>query len=131
MPESQPLTELQIALLSILWERGQATTAELCEALKPERALAHTTVATLLSRLERRGVVSHRRRGRHYVYEACLGRDEVRRSMVAELTEALFGGDPAALVSHLVADHEVDPEELSRIREMIEREEASDAEVGA
>ena len=91
MPELQLLTELQLALLSILWERQEASTAEICEALKPERILAHTTVATLLSRLERRGVVSHRKNGRHYIYRPMVSQADVKRSMVSELTEALFG----------------------------------------
>lgn len=120
MADDQPLTDLQLALLNVLWERGEASTAEVCEALKPERDLAHTTVATLLSRLEKRGVVAHRRDGRHYVHRARLTRGQVRRSMVRELTEALFGGDPARLVSHLVADHDVDEEELERIRRMLD-----------
>ena len=127
VPDTRPLTDLQLALLSVLWERGEASTAEVCEALTPDRDLAHTTVATLLSRLEKRGVVAHREEGRHYVYRARISRSRVRRSMVAELTDALFGGDPAELVSHLVSAHEVDDDELERIREMLEEAGRGDA----
>ena len=119
MADHSPLTDLQLALLNVLWERGEASTVEVCEALRPERDLAHTTVATLLSRLERRGVVTHRQDGRQYIHRARVTRGQVRRSMVSEITEALFGGDPAELVSHLVADHDVDEAELERIREML------------
>ncbi|HEX9885827.1 MAG TPA: BlaI/MecI/CopY family transcriptional regulator [Longimicrobiales bacterium] len=128
MPESPQLTELQISVLSVLWDRGEATTAEVCEALRPQRELAHTTVATLLSRLERRGVVEHAKDGRQYVYRALFSRGEVRSSKVAELTDALFGGDPAALVSHLVSDADVSPAELRSIRRLIE--EADDRRSG-
>lgn len=120
MPDSPQLTELQISVLTVLWDRGEASTAQVCRALRPQRDLAHTTVATLLSRLERRGVVEHRKEGREYVYRALYTRGEVRSSKVAELTEALFGGDASALVSHLVRDGEVSREELTRIRRMID-----------
>lgn len=118
MSDTQSLTELQLDILAVLWERGEATTADVCEALTPSRGLALSTIATLLSRLERKGVVAHRREGRQHVFRAQVSRGEVRRSMVRDLTRTLFGGDPAALVQHLVAAHEVDPEALERIREL-------------
>jgi len=67
MPDATQLTDLQIALLRVLWDRREATVAEIAEALRPARDLAPTTIATLLSRLEKRGVVSHTAQGRQYV----------------------------------------------------------------
>jgi predicted transcriptional regulator len=116
----QTLTELQIDLMKVIWERGEATTAEVCEAVAPARGLALSTVATLLSRLEKRNVLAHRKDGRQYVYRALVSRAAVRRSMVEELTRSLFGGDSAALVRHLVAAHEVGPDEMDRIRGLLE-----------
>jgi predicted transcriptional regulator len=122
--ETQTLTELQIDILTVLWERGEASTAEVCEALSDDRGLALSTVATLLSRLERRGIVAHRKEGRQYVYRATVSRGEVRETKVADLTRSLFGGNPAALVQHLVASHEVDSGELERIRTILDRVDA-------
>lgn len=122
MQESVGLTGLQLSILHVLWERGEATTQQVWEALNAERKLALTTVATLLSRLERKAVLTHRREGRQYVYRATVTRSEVRRSKVRELTETLFGGDATALLSHLVHADDVDAEELERIREMIDAE---------
>jgi predicted transcriptional regulator len=73
-----------------------------------------------MSRLERKRVLTHRREGRQYVYRATVSRAEVRRSKVKELTESLFGGDPAALLSHLVGAEDVDAEELGRIRRLLD-----------
>lgn len=123
-PDTASLTELQLDLLRILWDEGEAGTARVCERLGPTRGLALSTVATLLSRLERKGVVAHRRQGRQYIYRPTVSRNQVRRSMVAELTRSLFGGDPAALVQHLVAAHEVDEDELERIRSLLDEAEA-------
>ncbi len=123
MEESVGLTGLQLSIMQVLWERGEATTQDVWEAVNADRSLALTTVATLLSRLEKKGVLAHRRDGRQYVYRATVSRADVRRSKVRELTESLFGGDAAALMTHLVRADEVDADELSRIRALIEQAE--------
>ena len=131
MEETVGLTGLQLTILQVLWDRGEATTQDVWEAVNEERSLALTTVATLLSRLEKKGVLTHRRDGRQYVYRATVSRAEVRRSKVRELTENLFGGDAAALMTHLVRADEVDAGELARIRDMIDAaEEAEGADAG-
>ena len=132
MPDIHQLTELQITIMRVLWDRGQATVAEICEALKADRSLALTTVATMLSRLEKRGVVVHETRQRQFVYRATVTEHEVRRSMIEELTERLFDGDVTAVMSHLLSAREVSAGDLQRIRQLIEahsvgRETHSDA----
>lgn len=119
MTEAPPLTDLQVALLRVLWERKEATVAEIVDALRSERPLAQTTVATLLSRLEKRGVVRHRTVARQYVYRAVVSEHEVRRSMVGELTERLFDGDVTALVNHLLASDAVGPDDLQKVRALL------------
>lgn len=122
MTQIHQLTELQIALLRVLWDRGQATVAEICEALRPERALALTTVATLLSRLEKRGIVTHETRARQYLYRPLVTESEVRRSMVGDLTEQLFDGDVTALMSHLLTAREMSPGDLDRLKALLDEQ---------
>lgn len=129
MPDHE-LTELQITILRHLWERGEATVAEIWEALHAERGLAQTTVATLLSRLERRGVVARRTDQRQYVYRALVSEAEVRRSMVGELTERLFEGDVAALVNHLLTSRDIAPGDLARLRALIDDAESRSRDGG-
>ncbi len=124
MPESTQLTDLQLALLRVLWAKGRATVNEIAEAIRSERALAPTTIATVLTRLERRGVVSHTTRARQFVYRARVSEKEVRRSMVSELTDSLFQGDVAALMSHLLDAKQIRPGDLERVRALIARVEA-------
>jgi BlaI family penicillinase repressor len=93
--------------------------------LHAERGLAQTTVATMLSRLERRGVVTRRAQSRQYHYRAAVTEPEVQHSMVGELTERLFDGDVTALVQHLLHDADVSPGDLAKIRDMIERVESN------
>lgn len=118
------LTELQIALMRVLWDRGESTVQEVQAAL--DRTLAQSTVATLLRRLEKRGLVTHRVDGRQYVYRAEIDERRARDSMVREfaaLSERLFDTDLASLVSHLLSARDVDRGDLERIRVLIEARE--------
>lgn len=115
------LSDLQIALMRVLWRRGEASTAEVAAELADERGLKHTTVATALTRLEKRGVVAQRREGRQLFYRALVGEAQVRRSMVAELIGALFDGDARALVAHLVQESEIAPGDLAKVRRRLAR----------
>lgn len=121
MEECHDLTELQIAVMEVLWSKSEGTVAEVRQALLAERGLAQTTVATLLSRLEKRGVVDHRVEGRQYVYRPTVSKSSVRQSMVGGLVERLFGGDVTAMVSHLLGASRVDPADLARVKELIEQ----------
>ena len=123
------LTELQLAILRVLWDRGEATVQDIWEALHAERGLAQTTVATMLSRLERRGVVTRRAQSRQYRYRAAVTEREVQHSMVGELTERLFDGDVTALVQHLLTGEDVSPGDIAKIRDMIERVETKAPEI--
>ena len=100
--------------MRVLWQRDEAAVADVHEALLDERGLAPTTIATMLKKMEDKGVVAHRSEGRRFLYRPTVSEGAVRRSMVGELTERLFLGDAAALVSHLLAEHEIDPRRAGR-----------------
>jgi predicted transcriptional regulator len=114
------LGELQHAIMQVLWTREEATVAEVHAALVDERGLAPTTIATMLRKMEDKGVVAHRVENRHFVYRPTVSEDLIRSSMVGELLDRLFAGDPAALVSHLVADRDIDEAEIERLRAMLD-----------
>ena len=117
------VTELQLALLRVLWMRKEATVAEVQEALRPERELAATTVATLLTRLSKRGLVRHRVEGRQYVYRPAVTEQAVQEAMAREVAE-LFAGDVASLVSHLLSGSDVNAADLERVKRLIAAKEA-------
>lgn len=119
VPGDIALSELQIAVMRVLWLRGEASVAGIADVLAAERGLKYTTVATLLTRLEKRGVVEQRREGRQLIYRALTSEPQVRRSMVADLIGSLFGGDARALVAHLVSESEIAPRDLERVRERL------------
>ncbi|MBK6938980.1 MAG: BlaI/MecI/CopY family transcriptional regulator [Planctomycetes bacterium] len=114
------LGDLQLAIMAVLWERGEATTNDVHTALHPSRGLAPTTIATMLQKLEKKGVVTHRAEGRQFVYSATIAREDVRRSMVGALLDRLFQGDGTALVNHLLEAGDVDADELRRLKAQIQ-----------
>ena len=128
MSERHQLTELQLAILRVIWDKGEATVQDIWEAMHSDRGLAQTTVATMLSRLERRGVVTRRAEARQYRYRATVTEQEVQHSMVGELTERLFDGDITALMQHLLSGEDISPGDLAKIRDMIDRVETNASE---
>ena len=126
MPETfrtARLTGPQLEILKVLWERTEATVVEIQRALSAERQLAPTTIATLLSRLEKRGLVAYRTEGRQYVYRAVLQEHDARRHALVEVTKGLFAGDVPTMVSQLLSSHELRPGDLARVRALIEAKE--------
>jgi len=125
MPKTYTLGDLQHAIMSVLWQEKEATVAQVHQDLLAERGLAPTTVATMLMKMEKKGVVAHRKDGRRYVYRPTVSEAEVRSSMVGELTQRLFGGNSAALVSHLLTEGDIDSEDLEQLRALVARHEAA------
>lgn len=123
MGETTQLSDLQLAIMHVLWQQGEATVQQVHAVLQPERDLALTTVATVLSRLEKKEVVTHRIKGRQYVYRPYVTEREVRRSMVTDLINQLFHGDPAALVNHLLKHTDIGPADLEQVKALIEMQE--------
>lgn len=109
--------------MRVLWDEGEATVARVHEALAEDRRRAPTTIATMLTKMEKKGVVEHRVEGRQFVYRPTVSEEEITRTMVADLTQRLFEGDVTALVSHLLSEQEIDPRELGRLRRLIARRE--------
>jgi BlaI family transcriptional regulator, penicillinase repressor len=124
MKEKHHLAELQLAIMQVLWDRGEATVAGVRQALKNTRPLAHTTIGTMLAKMELKGQVRHRVEGKFHVYRPAIQQRHVRRSMVANLAARLFAGDLTQMVSHLLDGRDVSREELDRLKSLIRQKEA-------
>ncbi len=115
------LSGRQLAVMQVLWERGESTVTDVQAALPVRPRLAYSTVATVLSRMEKRGLVRHREEGRTYLYRAAVS----EAGVVGEIVNRVFHGQPSELVSHLLETREVDPAELERIKQLIREHEAA------
>lgn len=112
------LSERQLEIMQVLWERGSATVGEVKDALSD--AMAYTTVLTMLRRLEQKGYVTRQEAGRAHRYFPAVESGQARASALKRLTRGLFEGSPELLVAQLVSQEKLSTAQLHRIREIID-----------
>jgi predicted transcriptional regulator len=113
------LGNLQIEIMRVLWSRGPSSVTQVRQALGG-RNLAYTTVATMLRKMEPRGLVAHDCDGRTFIYRAAVPEQAVRQGMAGDLLDRLFSGSLSSLVSHLLSSREVNREELEELAALID-----------
>ncbi len=123
MADFKELTDLQLMILSALWQRGEATVSELHEEMNRRSPIARKTIATLLSRLERRGMVRHRMSGRDGIYRAVARRRGVVLARMAAMLDAMFGEAGHAPAPQVVDPADVRSGDVRRILAMLRRAE--------
>lgn len=121
MAKSKPhrLGDLQLRIMKILWERKEATVTDVLEGLGSSVALAYTTIATMLRKMEAKGLVSHRAEGRSFLYRPLVAAEDVSRSMADHLVDRLFEGSLLEVVNHLLTTRDVSPDELRQLEKLI------------
>ena len=118
------LGDLQLRIMRVLWQLAPAGVAQVQEGLGD--GLAYTTVATMLRKMEDRGLVQHEEVGRKFLYRPSVSARDVRRSMADDLIDRLFAGSLSDAVSHLLETREVSHAELARLGQLIERRKRQD-----
>jgi BlaI family penicillinase repressor len=113
------LGDLQLKILKVLWDRGEAPVGTVLEFLNGHSNLAYTTVATMLRKMEARGLVTHRLEGRSFIYRSKVAAREVSRSMTNHLVDRLFEGSLVDAVNHLLTAREVSRDELAALERLI------------
>jgi BlaI family transcriptional regulator, penicillinase repressor len=117
----QDVTETELAILQVLWDRGPATIRQLTDALYPGGGTAHyATVQKLLERLEDKGCVGRDRHGSAHVFAAEVGRDELIGRRLQAVAEQLCGGSLTPLLTHLVKGKKLSARERQELRSLIE-----------
>ena len=120
--KSQTLTEAELPIMEVLWDKGVATVGEVAEGLSKDKAVAYNTVLTLMRILERKGYVQHTKDGRAFVYQPVVDRGEASRTAVRQLLNRFFNDSPELLVLNLLHDESIDEQEIERLRGLIGRE---------
>jgi BlaI family penicillinase repressor len=118
---SVKLGKVQLQIMQILWQHGEATARQITDELSRAAPIAHSTVQTLLRKLEAKGAVAHEVRERIFVFRPLSQQNEVTTSAARDLLSRVFGGSVYGLVSHLLKHEHVSPEELKRLRQLIDR----------
>src|ERR1017187_3474597 len=116
---SNTLTQAELRLMKVLWDRGESPVADMVTAASVESELAYTSVLTTIRILETKGYVCHRQEGRAFLYSSCVGEAEASRSEVRQVLQRFFGNSRERLLLSLLGDGEIRPDELQRLREMI------------
>ena len=122
------LTEAQLAIMRAVWDRGEATVADVREALAVDRPLARNTVQTMMTRLEEKGWLRRTAEGRAFRYAAAQPRERVLGGLVRRLLDSAFGGSAEGLIMTLLTERGVSRDEAKRIRKMIDEARRADAE---
>ena len=117
---SPKLTPAQLEVMTLVWESGQATVAEVWEELKQRKGLARNTVQTTLVRLEEKGYLRHRKNGNAFVYFPTHEREKTLRSMLKSLVNVAFQGSTAGLVMTLLQDEQLSDEDVKRIKALLD-----------
>ena len=114
------MTDGELRLMRVLWEKGQATVGEVVDTLNTGPKPAYNTVLTLLRIMERKGYVSHRKDGRAFIFMPTVDRADVSRSALRTLVDRFFEGSPRLLMLNLLEDGQLSPEALKQLKERIE-----------
>jgi BlaI family transcriptional regulator, penicillinase repressor len=121
---SEPLTDLQLAVMKALWQLGEGSVSDISAALSAEnRVLAPTTVATLLQRLSKQGWVAHKKSGRQFVYRAKVKEKDAAKGALQRLLSSFFGGKASALTAQLLESDTLSREELAALHSLIKDKE--------
>jgi BlaI family penicillinase repressor len=122
------LGKVQLQIMRLLWRDGEATARRITDELSRTQPIAHSTVQTLLRKMEAKGAVSHDVFDRTFVFRPLYHETEVTETAVTDLLTRLFDGSVYGLVANLLRSRDVSPEELARLRTLIDEEERSEEE---
>ena len=119
--QSETLTEAELRVMNVLWERGAGTVQQVLDSITQKPALAYNSVLTTIRILERKGYLKHIKDGRAHVYAPIVEQQEATRSEIRHLVGRFFKNSHQELVLNILEDQGIDPEELSRLRQMLVR----------
>jgi predicted transcriptional regulator len=128
--KSETLTEAELRLMDVLWQKGSATVQQVLDALSQKPALAYNSVLTTIRILENKGYVKHIKDGRAHIYMPTIERQEASRSEIRHLANRFFKDSHELLVLNILEDQGIDERELQRLRDLLQAREEAKTETG-
>ena len=120
-PKSPTLTEAELRIMNVLWERGASTVQQVLDVLPNKPALAYNSVLTTIRILEKKGYVRHVKEGRAFVYLPTVAQHEATRFEIRHLVSRFFRNSHELLVMNILEDKSLDEAEMQRLRKLLER----------
>ena len=115
------MSPAETEVLRLVWESQRATVQQVYDALPATRKVTYVTVATLLRRLEEKGYLKHRVRGKAFIYTPAVKKEDVINRTIGDLVQRLFGGNPVPLMQHLALHSEITEEDIERLRDLAKK----------
>jgi len=119
--QSVTLTEAELRIMNVLWQRGSGTVQQVLDSLPGKQTLAYNSVLTTIRVLEKKGYVKHVKDGRVHIYVPVIERQEASRSEIHHLVSRFFKNSHEQLALNILEDRGIDSAELARLRQMLER----------
>ena len=117
----QAMSPAETEILRLNWQLGEATVQKICDQLPPKRKIGYKTVQTLLRRLENKGYIKHKTKGKAFVFFPAVKREDVVKRTVVDFLDRLFGGDPRPLMQFLAEDGRIDAKDIERLKKLIDK----------
>jgi predicted transcriptional regulator len=124
---SETLTDAELRVMEVLWNRGEATVADAVDVLAEQTPLAYSSVLTTMRILEKKGYATHRQEGRAFVYAPVVDRKEARRSAIRHVLSRFFDNSPELLVLNVLEEKSLDAKEIQRLRRLVDASERKGA----
>ena len=118
--KSATLTEAELRIMNVLWDKGPATVHEVLQALPSKPNLAYNSVLTIIRILETKGYVKHVKDKRAHIYMSRIDREDATRFEARHLVSRFFGNSHERLLLNILEESSIDAEELARVRELLE-----------
>jgi BlaI family penicillinase repressor len=115
------LSPSETEILRLVWQLGKATVQDVCDNLPTKRKIAYATVQTLLRRLEKKGYLKHRIRGKAHVFFAAVKSENVIKRSVTDFLDRLFGGDPIPLMQYLAEHGKIDADDIEKLKRLADK----------
>ncbi len=111
---------LQLKIMRVLWQHGEATARQITDAVSKIEPVAHSTIQTLLRKLEVKKAVAYEERDRTFVFHALVSESEITQSATKDLISRVFYGSLSGLVAHVLENEDISDEEMAKLRQLIE-----------
>ncbi len=120
-PRSKHPTELELAILKVIWEQGPQPVKEVRQGLRPARKLAYTTVMTMMNIMVDKGYLSREKKGARYVYQPEVSMKTTMRGILRDMVNRVFDGSAAAVMVNLLESADLDEAETRKLRQLLKR----------
>ncbi|MCP4151543.1 MAG: BlaI/MecI/CopY family transcriptional regulator [bacterium] len=115
-------TEAELEIFSVLWENGPSTVRTVNDSLNKKKKVGYTTTLKIMQLMFEKKMLNRDDSRRSHMYSPAVKETETRKLLVDRFLETAFGGSAMKLVMQVLGNHEVSQEEVSRIKELLDKQ---------